>query len=67
MTPYTAACLYATVGEIDSAFMFLDRAYTSRQTDIVSMKVDPAMDPLRDDPRFPALLQKIGLGDVAAR
>lgn len=61
-TPYYVGALYAAVGETDSAFAWLDRAYAMRQTDIVSMKVDPTMDPLRGDPRFEALLRKLGLG-----
>ena len=62
-TPYYVAALYTAVGEPDSAFAWLDRAYASHQTDIVSMKVDPMMDPLRNDPRFGRLLRKIGLAD----
>lgn len=64
--PYFVACLYAAVGDRDSAFAWLDRAYSSRQIDIVSMKIDPEMDPLRSDPRFVPLLAKIGLADTAA-
>ena len=62
-TPYYVAALYAAVGQRDSAFAWLDRAYAMHQTDIVSMKVDPTMDPLRNDPRFDRLLRRIGLGD----
>lgn len=61
-TPYFVAALFAAVGETDSAFAWLGRAYASHQTDIVSMKIDPMMDPLRKDPRFGRLLGKIGLG-----
>jgi tetratricopeptide (TPR) repeat protein len=60
-TPYFVAALFAAVGEPDSAFDWLGRAYASHQTDIVSMKIDPMMDPLRNDPRFGRLLAKIGL------
>jgi TolB-like protein/tetratricopeptide (TPR) repeat protein len=62
-TPYYVAALYAGVGETDSAFAWLGRAYATRQTDIVSMKVDPMMDPLRSDPRFGKLHRRIGIGD----
>jgi hypothetical protein len=59
--PYFVACLYAATGDRDSAFAWLDRAYASGQIDIVSMGVDPEMDPLRNDARFNGLLRKIGL------
>jgi hypothetical protein len=53
--------LFAALGEIDSAFTWLDRAYAARHTDIVSIKVDPMIDPLRGDPRFRPLVRKVGL------
>ncbi len=59
--PYFVACLYASTGDRDSAFAWLNRAYSAGQIDIVSMGVDPEMDTLRADPRFNALLARIGL------
>jgi hypothetical protein len=61
--PYYVACLHAAAGDTDLAFAWLKRAYESRQTDIVSIKVDPQMDALRGDPRFAELLRRIGLAD----
>jgi hypothetical protein len=44
--------LFAALGNVESACTWLDHACTSRQTDIVSIKVDPMLDPVRRDPRF---------------
>jgi hypothetical protein len=53
------AGIYAALGDRDSAFQWLDRAYDRRI--IWFLKVHPAMDPLRDDPRYTELLKKTGL------
>jgi tetratricopeptide (TPR) repeat protein len=55
------AVVYAGLGETDRAFTSLDKAYELRDSGIVFMKVDPLFDPLRSDPRFQALLRRIGL------
>ena len=65
--PYFVASLHAALGDTDAAFNWLEKAYTSRQTDIVSMKIDPLMDPLRQDPRFGDMLRRIGLANVTPR
>lgn len=64
--PYFVACLYAATGDRDSALTWLERAYRVGQIDLVSMGVDPEMDALREDPRFRALLDKIGLSAAAS-
>ena len=55
------ALVYAALGENDSAFKFLEKSYERHEEALLSMKVDPKMDPLRSDPRFMALLKKIGI------
>ena len=62
--PYSVACLYAAVGDRDSAFVWLNRAYALHQADLLSMKVDPMMDPLRGDRRFELLLRRLGLAEA---
>jgi len=50
----------ATLGEIDEAMTWLERAYEEREPLLLSAKIDPHMDPLRSVPRFQALLRRIG-------
>ena len=42
------------------AFDYLERVYGDRSESIVWLKVDPSFDPLRNDPRFVALLKRVG-------
>jgi tetratricopeptide (TPR) repeat protein len=51
--------IYAQIGDKDRAFAALDRAYEIKDAGLLSMKVDPFLDPLRSDPRFAALLRKL--------
>jgi len=53
--------VYAALGENDSAFECLERSYKRHEEALLSLKVDPKVDPLRSDPRFVALLKKIGV------
>ena len=61
--PYRIACLYALLGDRERAFTWLDRSYAMRQEDLISLKVDPAVDDLRDDPRYRELLHRLNLID----
>jgi TolB-like protein/Tfp pilus assembly protein PilF/tRNA A-37 threonylcarbamoyl transferase component Bud32 len=58
---WAIACIFAALGEKDQAFAWLDKAYTERDSDLASLKVRPQFDLVRSDPRFIALLRKIGL------
>lgn len=55
------AFVHAALGDRDRAFEMLDRAFGERAASLVWLKVDPRFDPLRRDPRFTSLLQRIGL------
>jgi len=55
------ALVHVALGETDLAFKYLEESYERREEAILSLKVDAKMDPLRADPRFTALLKKIGL------
>lgn len=59
--PYALALVYARLGERDSAFALLEESYRDRSEDVAMLGVDPRMDPLRADPRFAALLDRVGL------
>jgi hypothetical protein len=56
-----ARSLARAAGEADSAFAWLHRGLEQRSEELVYMKVDPAMDPIRDDPRYTELLRRLGL------
>jgi len=55
------ALVYAGLGETELAFEYLEESYARHEEAILTLKVDPKVDPLRSDPRFTALLKKIGI------
>jgi TolB-like protein/Tfp pilus assembly protein PilF len=55
------ALIYIGLGEKDEAFAWLDKAYAERCDFLVYLPTDPMADPLRSDPRFLALLGRLGL------
>ena len=59
--PDGMASIYAALGENDQALAQLEKAYADRTDAIPLLKVDPRLDPLRADPRFTALLRRVGL------
>jgi serine/threonine-protein kinase len=58
---YQIAEVYAWRGERDAAFSWLERAYTQHDGTLVQIKFDPLLVKLRDDPRFSAMVKKMGL------
>lgn len=60
-SPYTMATIYAGLGEKDKAFEFLEKAYSEKSFEILSLKCDLLLDSLRPDPRFQNLVHRIGL------
>ena len=58
---YLIAGIYAALGETDSAFEWLSKAYEQHDVQLVSVKVDPTLDPVRSDPRFADLAERVGL------
>ncbi len=60
VSPYRLAVVYVGLGEKDQALAALEQAYTDRSGLLVWLNVEPAFDPLREDPRFDDLLRRIG-------
>src|SRR5260370_32031082 len=58
--PYFVATFFAELGEKDKAFAMLNEALETKDQHINQLKVDPFMDPLRDDPRFQEVLKRAG-------
>ena len=55
------ALIYTAMGHHDNAFHWLELSYLHREESLCSLKVDPKLDRLREDPRFNDLIRKIGL------
>ena len=55
------AAIHAGLGDRDRAFEWLDQAAAERAFHLIYLKVWPELDPLRKDPRFAALVRRIGL------
>jgi tetratricopeptide (TPR) repeat protein len=53
------AVVYGALGEKDEAFRLLGQAVDERSSNLAYAKVDPRLDPLRDDPRFQDLLRRM--------
>jgi TolB-like protein/Tfp pilus assembly protein PilF/predicted Ser/Thr protein kinase len=61
LTPVAPAFLHFLLGENDQAFDWMDRAYEARDRWLCYIKIEPLFQSLQYDPRYIALLKKIGL------
>jgi eukaryotic-like serine/threonine-protein kinase len=52
---------HAAMGDLDRAFDSLERAYQARSAGIIYLHLDPGYEPLRGDPRYTELVNRIGL------
>ena len=59
--PTSIAWIHLGLGDIDAAFEWLDRAIEARDQLMMPIKSYAFFDPIRADPRFPALLRKMHL------
>ena len=59
--PYYQGLRHALMGDRDRAFESLETAVRERRTMVVTLKSEPALESLHDDPRFRALVAKVGL------
>ena len=60
-SPFLLAVVYVGLEDEDRAFEWLHKAVLSRAWELPMLKEDPVFDPLRSDPRFPGLLDQLGL------
>ncbi len=62
LVPYREiAYVYGALGDLDRAFEYLDRAFAEEPASLSYIMTDPTVDPIRDDPRYEALLEKLGV------
>jgi DNA-binding winged helix-turn-helix (wHTH) protein/TolB-like protein/Tfp pilus assembly protein PilF len=56
---YRRAAMNSQIGNRDKAFELLEDAYASRLWEMAFLQVDPAFDPIRDDPRYAELVKRL--------
>jgi len=59
--PLFLARIYTALGNYDEAMKNLEQMYNDRSESAVWLKTDISLEPLRKDPRFIALIRKVGL------
>ena len=60
---YQIAETHAYMGDLEQAFVWLQRAYENRDGGLIEMLTDPLMNNLHADPRWPAFISKMGFND----
>ncbi|MFI5154144.1 MAG: tetratricopeptide repeat protein [Chitinophagales bacterium] len=61
ITPYAVALVYTSLGDKDNAFQWLEKSFVDRTNWLVWLKLDRRWNPLKSDPRFDKLLERIKL------
>jgi serine/threonine protein kinase/tetratricopeptide (TPR) repeat protein len=61
VSAYDVAVIYASLGETDPAIEWLEKAFDERTGGLLLLRAEPLLDPLRTDPRFVALVEKVDL------
>jgi hypothetical protein len=63
---YDLAVIHAVLGDIDAGCAALDRALADHSLTLGGMRLDPRIDPLRDQACFPSVFARL-YGAAAAR
>lgn len=61
VSSYGLASIFSCLGEVETALDWLDKAYDEHDQTLVWAKVHPRLDPLRGEPRFRRLLERMRL------
>ncbi|MGA2263375.1 MAG: protein kinase [Acidobacteriota bacterium] len=59
VAPHAMALIHIGLGDREQALQWLERAYEERSDFVIEANVDPVLDPLRNDPRFRELMQRL--------
>lgn len=61
VAPSWMAIVSLALEDKNQAFFWLDKSYQDRSEHMLYLKVEPLIDPLRDDRRFASLVKRVGL------
>ena len=62
ISAWAIAVLHASLGDVDEAYRWLDVAIQEKATGLTLVRVHPRLDSIRSDPRYSALVERVGLG-----
>ncbi len=60
------ALIHLGLSDLDSLFEWLNRAFDERDGSLILITAAVEFDPVREDPRFKSLLERMGLGYLAS-
>jgi len=63
LSRFVALQVYVATGRKEEALAFIEKSYREHSNLVTTLKVEPALDPLRGDPRFQEILRRVGLAD----
>jgi hypothetical protein len=55
------AMIQVALGDVEASFDLLEKAHEDRRGWLAYLKIEPVLDPLRADPRFQRLLERMRL------
>jgi serine/threonine-protein kinase len=61
VSPVALAMVQVALGEVDASFDLLEKAHQERRGWLAYLRIEPILDPLRSDPRFHGLLERMRL------
>jgi TolB-like protein/Tfp pilus assembly protein PilF len=66
VSAFDMASVFAGVGDADTAFHWLEKAFADRESQMAFLNITRRMDPLRSDPRFASLTKRMGLSPTVS-
>jgi serine/threonine-protein kinase len=67
VSSFWTAVIYIALGEIDQSFVWLEKAYEERDSNMIYFTVAPVFDSVRSDPRYKELLLKMGHDNLISK
>ncbi|ATJ87651.1 hypothetical protein RSP816_01075 [Ralstonia solanacearum] len=62
--PYNMARVFGSLGDQEQTFGWLEKAYDEHSPDFIELRTEPTFDSVRSDPRFSALLSRVGFNQI---
>ncbi|HXF59716.1 MAG TPA: protein kinase [Candidatus Saccharimonadales bacterium] len=59
------AMIYLRLGDREKAYRYLEQAYAEHSGDMIFLNIEPCFDSIREDPRFKAIIRRVGFPPTA--